>query len=106
MGMKYAAGKERVALEANKRLDAVVRGRVQGVGFRQSTEAQAHMLGLTGWVANRRDGAVSVVAEGSKPVLERFLKWLQNGPAMAHVDDVDIYWTEATGEFRSFSVRG
>ncbi len=93
-------------MEPDKRLDATVRGRVQGVGFRASTEAQARMLGLKGWVANRRDGSVAVVAEGAKPVLERFLRWLQSGPAMAHVDGVDVYWGEATGEFRGFVIRG
>jgi acylphosphatase len=93
-------------VETNKRLDAVVRGRVQGVGFRQSTEMQARMLGLTGWVANRRDGSVAVVAEGSKPVLERFLQWLHSGPALAHVDGVDVFWADSTGEFHTFTVRG
>ena len=93
-------------MDSTRRLDAVVRGRVQGVGFRQSTEDQAHRLGLTGWVANRRDGSVAVVAEGPKPVLDRFLQWLHSGPAMAHVDGVDVFWAEATGEFRSFTVRG
>jgi acylphosphatase len=93
-------------VETNKRLDAVVRGRVQGVGFRQSTEMQARMLGLTGWVANRRDGSVAVVAEGAKPVLERFLQWLHSGPALAHVDGVDVFWADSTGEFHTFTVRG
>lgn len=93
-------------METDKRLDAVVRGRVQGVYFRQGTEDQARALGLTGWVANRRDGAVAVVAEGPQRALERLLTWLHSGPAMAHVDDVDVDWAEATGEFREFTVRG
>jgi acylphosphatase len=67
---------------------------------------QARMLGLTGWVANRRDGSVAVVAEGAKPVLERFLQWLHSGPALAHVDGVDVFWADSTGEFHTFTVRG
>ena len=88
----------------HKRLSATVHGRVQGVGFRQSTVHTGQRLGLTGWVANLHNGNVCVVAEGDEAVLQRFLRWLYEGPPMAHVSFVDFKWGEATGEFDSFDV--
>lgn len=71
----------------------VVSGQVQGVGFRYSAMAQARRLGLTGWVANRPDGAVEGVVGGDAAVLGRFREWLQQGPPAARVERVD--WAEA-----------
>jgi acylphosphatase len=88
-----------------QQLHAVVRGRVQGVGFRYTTLRRAHALGLVGWVANRGDGAVEVVAEGARPALDTFLEFLHVGPPAADVHDVALQWTTATGEFRTFDVR-
>jgi acylphosphatase len=87
------------------RLHAVVQGRVQGVNFRYYTQLRADELGLDGWVANRADGSVEVVAEGTSRVLAELLAFLQTGPSMARVDDVDIHWEQATGEFSGFRVR-
>lgn len=88
-----------------QRLAATVYGRVQGVGFRAATQREAARLGVTGWVANRWDGAVRVVAEGPDEALRRLLTWLHHGPPSAHVDRVDVAWEEGTGEFRGFQVR-
>ncbi len=87
------------------RLHAMVSGRVQGVSFRYFVLDQAAELDLTGWVRNRWDGSVEVTAEGPRPMLERLLQSLQQGPPMAHVEDVDFAWLEPTGEFVGFSVR-
>lgn len=87
-----------------KRLTATVHGRVQGVGFRQSAVQQAQSLRLTGWVANLRNGNVRVVAEGTESALHQFLRWLHEGPPMAHVSFVDWDWADATGEFAHFDV--
>lgn len=89
-----------------RRLDISVFGRVQGVYFRQYTLERAARLGLDGWVANRRDGSVRVVAEGDEATLRRLLEWLHQGPVMATVERVDAQWLEATGEFDGFTVRG
>lgn len=89
-----------------RRLDVSVFGRVQGVYFRHYTLERAERLGLDGWVANRRDGSVRVVAEGEEASLRRLLEWLYQGPAMAVVERVDEQWLEATGEFAGFTVRG
>jgi len=87
------------------RLHAIVSGIVQGVNFRYYTVRQAESLGLTGWVANRWDGTVEVVAEGLRPDLQALLDWLGHGPPAATVTGVQADWEEATGEFTTFRVR-
>lgn len=89
----------------DKRLEAIVYGRVQGVAFRYYTQARARQLQLAGWVANRPDGTVRVVAEGSEGMLKELAAWLSNGPPAAHVDYVDARWMNATGEFVTFEIR-
>ena len=66
-----------------------VRGRVQGVYFRQSTAERATALGLVGWVANRADGSVEGVAGGAPAALDALRRWLHEGPPAARVDAVD-----------------
>ena len=90
----------------HERLYAVVSGTVQGVGFRYSTQDVAQQLGLLGWVRNRADRTVEVVAEGQRPTLERLLDFLHRGPSGARVTHVNASWSAATGEFKSFGVRG
>lgn len=92
-------------MSAPDRLHAVVRGRVQGVGFRYTTLRRALSLGLVGWVANRHDGSVEVVAEGERAALDTFLEFLHIGPPAAEVREVDLQWTTASGEFKTFGVR-
>jgi acylphosphatase len=88
-----------------RRLDATVRGRVQGVGFRITVERVAEGLGLTGWVSNERGGRLHCVAEGSETALETLRRALHEGPSGARVDRVDETWSAATGEFDRFSIR-
>ena len=89
----------------NVRLSAIVHGLVQGVNFRFYTRRQANLLGLVGYVRNKWDGTVEVVAEGQREALERLLDWLHVGPRSAVVERVDAWWGEATGEFNRFEVR-
>lgn len=88
-----------------QRLHVCIDGRVQGVGFRYFTKQQAAYIAVTGWIRNRWDGTVEVVAEGEKRALDEFLKVLRRGPRAAMVQDVQTDWDEATGEFTSFQVR-
>ncbi len=88
-----------------KRLHAIVRGRVQGVGFRASTQTRAAKLGLTGYVRNQADGSVEVVAEGPRAMLDVLLDYLHTGPQNARVDQVTYEWMTATGGYRGFTVR-
>ncbi len=71
-----------------ERLDASVRGRVQGVGFRYFVLREAESLGLDGFVANERDGSVRVVAEGPSEVLDALLGLLNEGPPASIVERV------------------
>jgi acylphosphatase len=87
------------------RLDAVVHGRVQGVGFRMFVVGAATQRGLTGWVANEASGRVRCVAEGRRDDLHALLADLHEGPRGSHVERVDAAWLPANGEFGRFEVR-
>ena len=93
------------APRALERVEAKVRGIVQGVGFRWFVVKTGKELGLTGWAANERDGSVSVVAEGSVDALDEFEAQLHHGPSAAYVRSVDVVRMPATGEFSTFSIR-
>ena len=67
----------------------IVRGRVQGVGFRWATVEQGRRLGLAGWARNLPDGAVEVVAAGDAAAVERMVAWCRQGPPSARVSSVD-----------------
>lgn len=86
-------------------LRAVVRGRVQGVNFRQFVHTRARFLGVRGYVRNLPDGrSVEVVAEGSRSDLEQLLEYLKEGPRMARVDQVEVEWGDATGIYDDFGI--
>jgi acylphosphatase len=80
-----------------RRLHAFVHGRVQGVGYRATTMDEARRLNLAGWVRNRIDGSVEVLAEGSAAKLALFLAYLNQGPWGARVTSVVEDWSEAQG---------
>ena len=81
----------------------VITGVVQGVGFRYAMMAQARLLGVNGWVRNRRDGSVEAVIAGSVAQIEEMLAWSRIGPAGAVVDKVMVEPT--VGEFTEFALR-
>ena len=87
------------------RLDATIRGRVQGVGYRYFVVRRALDLGLVGWVANLADGSVRCVAEGPASAIDDLEAALREGPTGALVDDVNLVRMPATGEFERFSIR-
>jgi acylphosphatase len=87
------------------RLRAVVRGEVQGVGYRWSVQRQAHRLGLTGYAENLPDGSVRVEAEGDPADLDELETFLRGGPRFAEVERLDSERVAATGEFRGFATR-
>jgi acylphosphatase len=87
------------------RVHATVYGYVQGVNFRYYTTRTARHLGLTGWVANRRDGSVETVAEGERSDLDEFVDFLHRGPPAASVAEVEIKWENPSGGFDGFRVR-
>lgn len=78
---------------------------MQGVYFRASTVQQARHLGLTGWVTNRRNGSVEVLAEGPSDKLEELVAWCRQGPPGARVENVDLQRQDFRGEFAEFRIR-
>jgi acylphosphatase len=86
-------------------LHAIVRGRVQGVSFRDFVLRRAVSLGLTGYVRNLPDmHSLEVVAEGQQERLELLVEHLRQGPRGAWVDSVDAQWGEASGQYVRFRV--
>jgi acylphosphatase len=87
------------------RLKAVIKGEVQGVGFRWAVQSQAGKLGLTGYAENLPDGSVRVEAEGAPDRLDQLEAFLHQGPRWAEVQSLDTERTPATGEFHRFEAR-
>lgn len=81
-----------------------IEGSVQGVFFRASAEAQANRLGVTGWVRNRPDGAVELLAEGEKKKIDDLVAWCRHGPRGARVENVRAEWEVYTAEFSGFRI--
>lgn len=100
-GAGTAEGPERT--EDVVRLRVVVRGSVQGVGFRWATEREATRLGLAGSVRNRLDGAVEAEVEGGAAPVDAMLAWLRHGPPSARVDALEARPVEPRGE-RGFRI--
>jgi len=84
----------------------LVRGRVQGVGFRWFVEREAHILGIAGWVRNNHDGSVEVLAQGTRDQLAGLHSRLREGPRAARVDTVEVSESVAVDGLRSFSIQG
>lgn len=89
-----------------QRVTATVSGRVQGVGFRYFVVRSATSLGLSGWVRNRADGAVELLAEGPRGALEELVETVRRGPPGARVTSVETAWQEGAPEHHGFQVRG
>lgn len=89
----------------NERLEATVRGSVQGVGFRWFVVRNGALLGLSGWTSNDLDGTVRVVAEGPVPALDELLARLKRGPSGASVETVDAHRSPAHGNLGPFTIR-
>ena len=77
-----------------------MRGRVQGVGYREAMCDAAARLGVTGWVRNRADGSVEAAAHGEREALDAFIAWARRGPPAARVSDVQV--AEDTGDYTAF----
>ncbi len=81
----------------------VIRGRVQGVWFRESMRIEAGRLGVAGWVRNRMDGSVEAIVQGSAEAVEAITRWSRRGPEAAHVTGVEV--SEAAGDYARFEKR-
>jgi acylphosphatase len=87
-----------------RRVHLLVRGDVQGVGFRYTMRLQARTLGTAGWVRNRADGSVDAEVEGSPSQVDEMLAWVAEGPPGSRVDAVDLSEVATTGA-SGFDVR-
>jgi acylphosphatase len=84
----------------------IIRGRVQGVGFRWFVEREAHTLGVAGWVRNNFDGSVEVLAIGTRDQLSSLRSRLRQGPRAARVDDVEESEEQPIAGMNSFRIEG
>jgi acylphosphatase len=90
----------------SKALHVWVKGRVQGVFFRDSTQRKATSLGLTGWVKNLPDGRVEALFVGKEDACRQALAFVGVGPSGARVTDVDHRWEDIPADsFAGFEVR-
>lgn len=87
-----------------KRAEIVVRGLVQGVGFRWFTRERAELLSLKGYVKNQSDGTVFIEVEGAEEEIERLIREVKRGPRYAAVKDVKVLWHTDTRHFASFDI--
>ncbi|MBY0356743.1 MAG: acylphosphatase [Candidatus Obscuribacterales bacterium] len=87
-----------------RRIKLIITGKVQGVYFRQSTREEAYRLGLSGWVKNEADGAVSAEAQGTPEQLERLIAWCRQGPPRAQVNQLEIEWLAVKAEEAPFQI--
>lgn len=84
----------------------IVKGHVQGVGYRNWTYSQAKLLKLTGWVKNLPDGEVEIAAEGPEGALQSLLTFLKTGPALAKVSAVEAHWSTPTrAQYTEFQIK-
>jgi acylphosphatase len=86
-------------------LHIVVRGVVQGVGFRYFVLRHAQTLNLAGWVRNLYNGNVEIEAEGDRSLLETFISELKVGPRAAHVTDLTLDWQPYAEKYKTFEIR-
>ncbi len=87
-----------------KRVQLIIQGKVQGVFFRASTKDKANELRLTGFVRNRGDGTVEVIAEGGRDQLQKLVDWCRKGPQLSHVNDVQLDWQPYIAQFEKFMI--
>ncbi|KKW19284.1 MAG: Acylphosphatase [Parcubacteria group bacterium GW2011_GWA2_51_10] len=81
-----------------------VRGRVQGVTYRNFAEKHAKHLALVGYVRNMQDFTVEIVAQGFPDHLEKFIEYLRKGPFGSHVSDVEVEWRDLSRVFEDFEI--
>ena len=87
-----------------ERAHVMVSGQVQGVFFRDSTRQKAQELGLAGWVKNTPEGRVEALFEGPSDRVREMVRWCEEGPQQASVEDVDTDFESATGDLEGFEV--
>ena len=96
-------------MHMNKRIECIITGKVQAVGFRYFAFKKAKKLAIFGTVENLEDGSVRVVGEGEEESLKKFVEYLKIGPIwftppFTSVKDMNVVWLEASNEFTDFQI--
>ena len=91
-------------MSSPKQVRLRIKGRVQGVFFRQSAKEEALRLGLRGWVRNTWDGDVEATVQGAPAEIDEFVSWCHQGPPHAWVESVKVDESEATEQYETFRV--
>jgi acylphosphatase len=81
-----------------------IRGRVTGVYFRASAQREAKRLGITGWVRNRNDASIEILAEGEEDAIKELVSWAHHGPSAARVENVDVRYRSYSGDYSDFLI--
>ena len=81
----------------------IIKGRVQGVWYRESMRLEAERLGVTGWVRNLENGDVEAMVQGETNAVEGLIRWAWEGPPAARVDQIEI--DQGAGDFITFERR-
>ncbi len=102
---KSASANPEPASSKSQRLHLFISGRVKRVHFRLFVKSQAESLGLVGWVRNRHNDQVEVLAEGPRSSLDRLHMAVKQGPPEAEVQSVEARWSEPRGKLRRFRIR-
>lgn len=87
-----------------KTVHVIVKGTVQGVGFRFYTRRLAAGLGLRGWVKNLDNGDVEIEAEGERQTLEELISSLRAGDMAGYIDDLQVDWPPYRNKYKEFSI--
>ena len=91
--------------EENLTVIMKITGKVQGVGFRYFVLRQAQELSINGWVSNKPNGDVRVLAQGEKADLERFISKVKEGPSFSRVEDVSLNWVNEAEQYFGFEIK-
>jgi acylphosphatase len=92
-------------MESGERAHVYISGQVQGVFFRDSARERAEQLGLAGWVRNLPDGRVEAIFEGPSEKVREMVRWCEEGPSHAEVEDVEAEIEASEGDLEGFEVR-
>jgi len=93
-------------MDKNKSFDIIVKGLVQGVGFRYFTKKKAKDLGINGYVENLSDKTVHIVVEGKEKEINIFLEWLHSGPSSSIVEELHYYALDLNDQtFKPFYIK-
>ena len=87
------------------RVEAIFKGKVQGVYFRDYTQRFARRMEVYGWVKNLPDGTVEATFEGDKENIEEVIRMLREEHPLARVDNIEIVWTEYRNQYDRFEIR-